>query len=85
MFRADRTLLAGVGLTLAGLARMAAHAMAPVDPFEAAWCRPGELLLEPAGFLASLASTVHCWGCPVALSGAVVIVVALARRGLARA
>lgn len=73
-----RTLIqAVIGLSLAaiGTAKAMAHT-ATTDPMAAFWCRSSELIAgtEPTGAMTWLSG--HCWGCPVALAGAALVLAA---------
>lgn len=70
------TLTAGIGMILVGtLKAMATNRVA--SPFEAFWCRtPGLPASEPGPFLA-FSFEPHCWGCPVALVGSLIVAAAL--------
>ena len=69
------TLFVGAAAFLVGTAK-AMHHTQTGDPFAAYWCRSVENAGHDAGLLAL---DGHCWGCGLALVGALIIAGAAAR------
>lgn len=73
-----RTLIqavAGLSLVVIGTAKAMAHT-ATSDPMAAFWCRSSDLIAGTQSGASMTWLSGHCWGCPVALAGAALVLAA---------